>query len=487
MQDGYHAKTCRQVLNYATKVVDMYKMDAMALAAAIKNKEISAVEAVEECACNIKDKEDRLNALISSFVAEAKKQAKSFDEMKEKLEDVLAGIPFVAKDNICYKDKITSCASKMLQNYKSPYTATALKKVLDVNGICMGKANMDEFAMGATGETSYFGKTLNPLDERRVPGGSSSGSAAAVAAGYGWYALGSDSGGSVRLPAAYCGLVGMLPTYGRVSRYGLVAHVSSMDQIGPISKTVRDCAAVLNLICGKDKHDATTICTDTSFNTNRAVSGMKVAISEVFMNPADDVVKSNVYEAAKKLESSGVEIHEVDLSFLIEAPSVYSILSAAEASSNLARYDGLKYGGFDLKMDLDNLSQESRRMGFGDEVKRRIFLGAHALSDGYEDYFIPADKKRRELAAGLNKLFENYDAVILPVSKTIAPFFDESFSSAKEVNATDIFTVTANLAQLPAISVPFGSFENMPLSVQLMGKPYEENTILALAQVLERN
>lgn len=461
-------------------------MDAVALGIAIETRIISAKEAVSLCAENINKNDETINALITSMTDEALKTAEDFDKGKHESVSSLAGVPFVVKDNICYEGKRTTCASRMLENYEPPYTATALSKVLDAKSICMGKANMDEFAMGATGETSYFGKTLNPLDFARVPGGSSSGSAAALAAGYAWYALGSDSGGSVRLPAAYHGLVGMLPTYGRVSRYGLVSHVSSMDQIGPITKSVRDCAEVLNIISGKDCRDATSVDMKESFHADTDVKGMKVAISEIFMNPADDVVKTNIYEAAKCLEKEGVSISELDLSFMAEAPIVYSIISAAEASSNLARYDGIKYGGFkDIKGDTDSVCKETRRLGFGDEVKRRLFFGSYCLSEGYENYFLPAQRKRREMAERLQSLFEEYDAVILPVAKTVAPYFDESFSSAKEINATDIFTVTANLAQLPAITVPFGKHEGLPLGVQLMGRRFAENTLLALAKVLE--
>lgn len=463
-------------------------MDAVALSIALREKKISAKEAVGLCADNIKKKEETINALITSMADEALVKAECFDNSNYKSRTGLAGVPFVVKDNICYEGRRTTCGSKMLENYEPPYTATALARILESDGICMGKANMDEFAMGATGETSYFGKTLNPLDKLRVPGGSSSGSAAAVKAGYCYYALGSDSGGSVRLPAAYCGLVGMLPTYGRVSRYGLVAHVSSMDQIGPIATSVRDVAEVLNTICGKDKFDATCVQTDEVFHTNKDVKGMKVAVSEVFMNPADDEVKTNIYKAVKVLENAGVKVCETDLSYLTEASQCYSILSASEASSNLARYDGIKYGGFkSLTGSTDEVCMETRRLGFGDEVKRRLFFGAHVLSDGYENLFLPALQKRREIAEKLKNLYKEYDAVILPVSKTIAPVFDDRFSSAKEVNATDIFTVTANLAQLPAITVPFGSHNMMPLGVQLMGSRFDENTLLALASILERN
>ena len=259
-----------------------------------------------------------------------------------------------------------------------------------------------------------------------------------------------------------------------------------MDQIGPITKSVRDSAEVLNIICGRDSHDATSVDMKERFHADTDVKGMKVAISEIFMNPADDVVKTNIYEAARCLEKEGVSISELDLSFMAEAPIVYSIISASEASSNLARYDGIKYGGFkDIKGDTDSVCKETRRLGFGDEVKRRLFFGSYCLSEGYENYFLPAQRKRREMTERLQKLFEEYDAVILPVAKTVAPYFVESFSSAKEVNATDIFTVTANLAQLPAITVPFGKHEGLPLGVQLMGRRFDENTLLALAKVLE--
>lgn len=462
-------------------------MDATALGIEIKNKKISIKEAVLECALNISHKEPALNAIITPMTDEAILAAEKMQDSIGGFSSILAGVPFVSKDNICLKGKRTTCASNMLYDYTPPYTATALERVLDSGCICIGKSNMDEFAMGATGETSYFGATLNPLDMSRVPGGSSSGSAAAVASGECYFALGSDSGGSVRLPAAYCGLVGMLPTYGRVSRYGLVAHVSSMDQIGPITRSVRDCANVLNLICGQDKMDATTIYMEkTAFDTDMPVNKMKVAVSSTFMKLADTVVQEAVCDAAKKLESWGVTIKEIDLSFLSQVPSVYSVISAAEASSNLARYDGIKYGGFkDLKGDTDSVCKETRRRGFGDEVKRRILFGSYVLSDGYDKYFLPALRMRKEISEKLSIVLNEYDAVLLPVAKTVAPFLNAEFSSAKEVNATDLFTVTANLAQIPAVTIPFGEAEGLPIGIQLMGKKFSENTLLALAGVLE--
>lgn len=464
-------------------------MDATTLGLAIKNKEIKIEEAVKMCADAIEKNEPRINALITPMVEDAFSTAKQLQTNMDEYDSPLYGVPFVVKDNICLKGKRTTCGSNMLAEYVPPYTATALEKVLGAGAVCMGKGNMDEFAMGATGDTSHFGKTRNPLDISCVPGGSSSGSAAALAAGECFFALGSDSGGSVRLPAAYCGLVGMLPTYGRVSRYGLVAHVSSMDQIGPITKNVTDCVNVMNLICGHDSKDSTSVKgKDEVFHSEKNIAGMKIAVSEVLMKCAGVAVKAAVYSAAKKLEGCGVKVEEVDLSYLSEAPSIYSIIACAEASSNLARYDGIKYGGFkDLKGDIDSVCKETRQRGFGDEVKRRIFFGSYVLSEGYEKYFLPAQRIRREISRRLDELFKDYDAILLPVSKTAAPTFVKGFSSAKEINATDIFTVTANLAQLPAISVPFGMEGELPLGVQLVGKRFDENTLFALAAALEGN
>lgn len=462
-------------------------MDATALGLKIRNRDISMEEAVLECWGKISELEPKINALITPMPDEALSAAGRKQEKAAESISILDGVPFVSKDNICLTGKRTTCASNMLRNYAPPYTATALEQVLKAGCICMGKSNMDEFAMGATGQTSFFGKTLNPLDYTKVPGGSSSGSAAAVASGECYFALGSDSGGSVRLPAAYCGLVGMLPTYGRVSRYGLIAHVSSMDQIGPITKSVRDCAAVMNLICGHDKKDATSIyMEDSSFHMNLPVNGMKIAISDIFMKDADDSVKKAVYKAAKVLEAKGAIIKDIDLSELFDVSKIYSIIACAEASSNLARYDGIKYGGFeDLHGDTDAVCKETRRLGFGDEVKRRILFGSYVLSDGYEKYYLPAVAARRKIVDKLNELFKDFDGVLLPVARTTAPLIDDDFSSAKEVNATDLFTVVANLAQIPAITVPFGKEGNMPVGIQLMGKRFSENTLLALAGALE--
>lgn len=464
-------------------------MDATALGIDIKNKRISIKEVIDQCAENISLKEGYINALISPMIDDAYERAAELQMHVDETKSALFGIPFVAKDNICMAQKRTTCASNMLRDYVSPYTATALQKVIDSGSICIGKSNMDEFAMGATGETSYFGKTLNPLDYGRVPGGSSSGAAVAVASGECLFALGSDTGGSIRLPASYCGLVGMLPTYGRVSRYGLVAHASSLDQIGPITRSVRDCANVLNLICGYDCNDATSVNVETKkFDILKSVNGMKVAISEEFMKIADERMCKMVGNAAKKLEEAGAVVEDADLSFLKDASEVYSIISCAEASSNLAKYDGIKYGGFaDLAGDTDFVCKETRRIGFGDEVKRRILFGSYVLSDGYEKFFLPAQAMRRNISDRLKELLENYDCILLPVSKTTAPAFDASFSSAKEINATDIFTVPANLAHLPAISVPFGEEDGIPAGVQLIGRAFDENTILTLAKVLERH
>ena len=462
-------------------------MDATALGLKIKNREISIKEALSECAENIGKKETDINAIITPMIDEAYGQARLIQNCLDEYESVLAGVPFACKDNICLTDIKTTCASKMLSEYTPPFTATALQHLLEAGGICIGKTNMDEFAMGATGETSYFGKTLNPLDYEKVPGGSSSGSAAAVAAGECYYALGSDSGGSIRLPASYCGLVGMMPSYGRVSRYGLIAHVSSMDQIGPVTRSVRDCANVLNLICRRDPMDATSVETqENMFNCDEEIKGMKVLVSRSFMQQACAYVSDTVYEAAKKLEAMGVIIEERDLSFLKDAPSVYSIISCAEASSNLARYDGIKYGGFkDLKGDTDYVCKETRRLGFGDEVKRRILFGSYVLSDGYEKLYVPAVNMRKVISRRMKEMFKEYDAVLLPVAKSVAPSFDEHFSSAKEINASDIFTVTANLAHLPAISVPFGAADGLPIGIQLIGGRFKENTLLSLAKALE--
>lgn len=468
----------------------------------LKNKEISSVELTEKYLNKIEEKDKNLDAFLSVHKKSALKKAAEVDQKISKGEniEILEGIPCAMKDNICIEGRKTTAASKILENYIAPYDAGVIKKLKKVNSIFIGKTNLDEFAMGASTENSAFKVTKNPHDESRVPGGSSGGAAAAVAGGLAPWALGSDTGGSIRQPAGFCGVVGLKPTYGRVSRYGLLAMASSYDQIGPLTNSVEDAAIVLDAISGKDEKDNTTVKTEEYFlnNLKPELKGKKIGVVKEFMGEGlDEKVKKIVEEKIKWAKSKGAEIIEVNLPHISQAMAVYYLMMPAEVSSNLARLDGIKYGLSDAALK-DSQSKNildvyfnSRKMGFGPEVKRRIILGTYVLSAGYYDAYYKKSQKVRELIkTDFKKIFDEVDVVLTPTSPTPAFKIGEKTENPLEMYLSDIFTVSANVAMLPGISLPGGSVEEgskkLPVGIQLIGKWWDEQNILNISQAFEQ-
>ena len=463
----------------------------------IKRREVKPTEILEELLNRIKETEPKLNAYITVTEEKARKKAEIADKELEKLSEdeipELFGIPLSIKDNINVENVRMTCASKILENFISPYDATVIKRLRERGASFVGKNNLDEFAMGSSTETSYFGPTRNPWDLERVPGGSSGGSAAAVSARSAIASLGSDTGGSIRQPAALCGVVGLKPTYGRVSRYGLTAFASSLDQIGPITKTVEDAAYLLNIISGQDSKDATSVripVPNFLENLNSEIKGLKAGLpKEYFVEGIEPEVKEKVLEAVKKLESLGVEIEEISLPNTKYAVETYYIIAPAEASSNLGRFDGVRYTyrAKDYK-DLIDMYCKTRAEGFGDEVKRRIMIGTYTLSAGYYDaYYLKAQKVRTLIYQGFQNAFEKVDFIVTPVSPTTAFKIGERTNDPIKMYLSDIFTIAVNLAGLPAISIPCGfDSKNLPVGLQIIGKAFDEVTILNVANVIEK-
>lgn len=472
--------------------MDLYKLTATELSKMLQNKEISSVELTESVFQRINSVEDKVNAYITLNNDLAIKKAKEVDERRvngEKLSQ-LAGIPIGIKDNICTKDMLTTCASKMLYNFVPPYNATVVEKLLNNDVIITGKLNLDEFAMGSSGESSHFKKTRNPHNLEYVPGGSSAGSAASVAAGEAIMSLGSDTGGSIRLPASYCGLVGLKPTYGSISRYGLVAFASSLDQIGPFARSVNDAAMLYSAICGHDKFDATTVNREyPDFSINADVKGVRIGIpKEYFSNGVSADVKENVMKAVKLLEENGAIIKEVSLPSTDYALSAYYIISSAEASSNLARFDGVKYGyRTENYTNLTEMYENTRSEGFGDEVKRRILLGTYVLSSGYYDaYYKRAKLLQKQIQNEFNETFKECDVLLTPTGTDTAFKIGAKDSDPVKMYANDICTVTVNIAGLPAISLPCGKGSNgMPIGMQLIGPKFSEQKLFNISQKFE--
>ncbi|MEQ8318114.1 MAG: Asp-tRNA(Asn)/Glu-tRNA(Gln) amidotransferase subunit GatA [Phycisphaerales bacterium] len=475
----------------------MARSDMIETAARLARGEQSAREAAEQALARIDRVQGELNAFVHVRRDEALREASDLDERRAAGEVLgpLAGVPVVVKDNICLGR--TTCASRMLEHYDSPYEATVVHKLREAGAIIVAKANLDEFAMGGSGEHSALGPTRNPWDTDRVPGGSSSGSAAAVAAGCVSMALGSDTGGSVRQPAALCGLVGLKPTYGRVSRYGLVAFASSLDQIGTFTHSVEDAAAALSVIAGHDPHDATSApreVEDFRAALEHDEPGQRVAVValEAGVHPG---IAAALQRAAKVLEDAGVGIDEGALANTSHGIAAYYLIAPAEASSNLARYDGVRYGRrAELREGegLEALYTRSRSEGFGDEVKRRILLGTHALSSGYYDQFYgKAQRTRRLIKQDFERLFDaGARAVLMPTTPSPAFKLGEKLGDPLEMYLEDAFTVGASLAGLPAISVPADLVEvdgvRLPIGVQLVGRPFDEAGMLRLARTVER-
>jgi len=465
--------------------MELSKMTALEIGRMIKAKELGVVEATKAALENIEKTDKHYNAFVTVCHDEALKQA---EEVQKKIDDgtltsPLAGVPMAVKDNMCTKGILTTCSSKILTGFKPTYTATAVKKLEDAGAVILGKLNMDEFAMGSTTETSYHGATINPWAENRVPGGSSGGSAVAVAADMAYYTLGSDTGGSIRQPCAFCGITGIKPTYGSVSRYGLIAYASSLDQIGPMGKNAEDVAAALSIISGHDPKDSTSVSNDPmKIVLNSDIKGKKIGIPrDYFGKGLDGDVKTAVLAAAEKLRALGAEVEEFDMPSLEYAIPAYYIIACAEASSNLSRFDGVKYGYATPKFeDLTDLYYKSRSEGFGTEVKRRILIGAFVLSSGYYDaYYKKALQVKAVIKQSFDKAFEKYDVILSPTAPTTALKMGENLSDPLKMYLGDIYTVSVNLAGLPSMVVPCGfDKEGLPIGLQLIGKPFAENELL---------
>ena len=461
----------------------------------LENKEITILEIVKSYCDRINDKEKDIDAFITKLNDEALKEAINVQEKIEKgeLKSQYAGIPIGIKDNICTKGIKTTCGSKMLENFVSPYNATVIEKFNEKGMIKLGKLNMDEFAMGSSTEYSAIKKTKNPWNLNTVPGGSSGGSAAAVAANLVPWALGSDTGGSIRQPASFCGIVGLKPTYGLVSRYGLVAYASSLDQIGTLTKDVKDSAILLNIIAGHDKKDTTSMNIDKVDYTKALtgnIKGLKIGIpKEFFGEGINNEVREKLFEAIKKYKELGAIVEECSLDIAQYALATYYIIACAEASSNLGRFDGIRYGYRTKNYEtIEELYKNSRSEGFGEEVKRRIILGTYVLSSGYYDaYYKKAQQVRTYVKKQFNDKFEKYDILLTPTSPVVAFEFNAKSKNPLEMYLSDICTVSVNVAGLPGISVPCGvDSKGMPIGMQLIGNKFKEATILNAAYAYEQ-
>ena len=472
------------------------KMNIEEMVSKIKTGELTSVALVQSYIEEILKTEPTVNAFLTLTCDEALAKAKEIDAKIKAGETLgrLAGIPIAIKDNICTEGVSTTCASKMLEDFVPPYDATVVKKLLAEDAIIIGKTNMDEFAMGSSTENSAFKKTLNPRDTTRVPGGSSGGSAAAVGGKMAPVSLGSDTGGSIRQPAAFCGVVGLKPTYGLVSRFGLIAFGSSLDQIGPFSNSVEDSAYILNIISGTDELDSTSIRDlkeiDYTANLKDGIKGMKIGVPEEFFGEGlDEEIKASVKNGLEKLKELGAEVETFSLPIIKDGLAAYYIMSSAEASTNLDRYDGIRYG-YRTKnyTNVDELMENSRTEGFGTEVKRRIMMGTYALASGYYDaYYKKADSFRQKLRHDLKVIFEKYDLIVGPVSPILPFKIGEKNADPLAMYLADIYTINVNLAGNPAISIPSGvSSEGLPIGIQLMGDMLCEEKIFKAAYSLEQ-
>ena len=470
-------------------------LTAVELAGQIKSGKTTAVEAMEAVIANIDSKEEELNCYVTfdrEAALSAAKEAQKKIEAGE-LTGPLAGVPIAIKDNMCTEGVLTTCSSKILGNFIPQFSSEAVKRIEEAGAVVIGKTNMDEFAMGSTTETSAYGPTKNPWNTEHVPGGSSGGSAAAVAANECFCALGSDTGGSIRQPASYCGVVGMKPTYGTVSRYGLIAYGSSLDQIGPLCKDVTDCATIMEVIASHDKKDSTSVeRKDTDFTSALVddVVGMRIGIPrDYFGEGLDPQVKEAVLSAAEVLKSKGAIVEEFDLSLVEYAIPTYYTIAAAEASSNLERFDGVKYGFRAKDYDgLHSMYKKTRSEGFGPEAKRRIMLGSFVLSSGYYDaYYLKALRVKAMIKKAFDEAFAKYDVILGPVAPTTAPKLGSSLADPIKMYLGDIYTISVNLAGLPGISVPCGKDDNgLPIGVQLIGDCFNEKKLIQTAYAYEQ-
>ena len=473
----------------------LYDKPAHVLHDMLVNKEITSVELTQDVLSRIDEVEGDVEAYLTITREEALAQAEAVDKKIAAGEKIsfLEGIPGAIKDNICTKGVKTTCASKILEHFVPPYDATVMTKITAENPVILGKVNMDEFAMGGSTENSAYHVTHNPWNLDCVPGGSSGGSAAAVAAGTAIWALGSDTGGSIRQPASFCGVVGMKPTYGRVSRYGLVAYASSLDQIGPLTRDVTDCANILNIIAGHDEMDSTSSAAEVPDYTKALVEdvkGLKIGLpKEYFVEGMDPEVEQAVRTAIKKYEELGAEVVEISLPHTEYAISTYYLIAPAEAATNLERYDGVSYGERVDGEDLVQMMTNTRDEKFGEEVKRRIMIGNYALSAGYYDaYYKKALEVRALIKAAFDKVFEQYDAVLSPVAPTTAYKLGEKVDDPLAMYLGDVYTVPVNIAGLPSLSLPCGQdCEGLPIGLQLIGKPFGEAALYRAGYTLEQD
>ena len=475
--------------------MNILDMTAVSLGAAIKNKEVTVLEATEAVLAQIEAKEREYHCYVTvdreGALAAAAEIQKKIDAGE--LTGPLAGVPVAIKDNMCTEGMLTTCSSKILGNFVPTFSSEAVLNLQKAGAVILGKTNMDEFAMGSTTETSAFGVTKNPRNPEHVPGGSSGGSAAAVAAQECFYALGSDTGGSIRQPASYCGVVGLKPTYGTVSRYGLIAYGSSLDQIGPLCKDVTDCATIMEIIATHDPKDSTSVQRDDTDFTGALVDdvkGMKIGIPrDYFGEGLDPEVKEAVLAAAKVLEAKGAIVEEFDLSLVEYAIPTYYTIAAAEASSNLERFDGIKYGYRTEEYEgLHNMYKKSRSEGFGPEVKRRIMLGSFVLSSGYYDaYYLKALRVKALIKKAFDEAFAKYDVILGPVAPTTAPKLGASLSDPIKMYLSDIYTISVNLAGLPGLSIPCGmDSKGLPIGLQMIGDCFNEKKLIRAAFAYEQ-
>ncbi|MDE6851939.1 MAG: Asp-tRNA(Asn)/Glu-tRNA(Gln) amidotransferase subunit GatA [Lachnospiraceae bacterium] len=475
--------------------MSLMSLTAVELGNKIRAGEVTAGEAVEDALAAIRAKESQINGFVTVDEEGARKRA---DEVQKRIQDgtltgPLAGVPVAIKDNMCIQGMKTTCSSKILHNYIPTYTAEAVLNLEQAGAVVIGKTNMDEFAMGSTTETSAYGVTKNPWNTNHVPGGSSGGSCAVVAAEECSYALGSDTGGSIRQPSSFCGVTGLKPTYGTVSRYGLIAYGSSLDQIGPVARDVSDCAAILEVISSHDSKDATSVeRKDLDFTSALVddVQGMKIGIPRDYLGEGlDSEVRDAVMAAARELEAKGAVVEEFDLSLVEYAIPAYYVIACAEASSNLARFDGVKYGYRTQEyQDLHNMYKKSRSEGFGAEVKRRIMLGSFVLSSGYYDaYYLKALRTKALIKQAFDNAFQKYDVILGPAAPTTAPELGKSLRDPLKMYLGDIYTISVNLAGLPGISVPCGKDQKgLPIGLQLIGDCFQEKKIIQAAYAYEQ-
>ena len=474
--------------------MDITSLTAVELGKKIKAKEISVVEAVKASIAQIEKVEKDVNSFVTLDKEGALKRAEEVQKLIDdgKLTGPLAGVPVAIKDNMCTQGMLTTCSSKILGNFQPMFTAEAVKNLEAAGAVILGKTNMDEFAMGSTTETSYFGPTKNPWNLEHVPGGSSGGSCAAVAAEEAPYALGSDTGGSIRQPSSFCGVVGIKPTYGTVSRYGLIAYGSSLDQIGPVAKDVTDCATILETIASYDKKDSTSMKREEYDFTSalvRDVKGLRIGLpKDYFGDGLDSEVKAAIFKAAETFKRMGAIVEEFDLSLVEYAIPAYYVIASAEASSNLSRFDGVKYGHRVKEYDgLHSMYKKSRSEGFGPEVKRRIMLGSFVLSSGYYDaYYLKALRTKALIKKAFDKAFEKYDVILGPAAPATAPKLGESLSDPLQMYLGDIYTISVNLAGLPGMTVPCGKdSKGLPIGLQLIGDCFKEKNIIRAGYAYE--